>query len=1284
MMTPSKCFRAGKWLLACVLAMWISNSNAGAALVMQTDGMIVAGDYRMSMHKDGTINISDPEGLLYDLFFPMSYPGGDSKETKQVKLKDPKVTVDEKAKTVTFSGVAQPPNGKPFNVQTSMAITPEGRVRVSLKGVLDQPVGQYLGFRGDLHVGREALVGGVIAVGDQKFPIQEAKPSEGKVLKQGPAETVVLNAGNPQKQISFIPVVQGGFSVQDRNVVCYRAPFIAMTFDPKGGELTYDVQLPSAPSTPKSPDTYAGIDFWKNNRLHMPQYNQSRNLIQNPSFEAGFAYWHWASLGRFPKEPKYDEYSEISTEQPQSGKRCLALRGEVGQGPAEIATFAIPVEKDQEYTWSFYARSSKGKGRLNINAQGYFTPPFMVWKTVEVTGPEWKRYTFTFKTTHSVLNVSLGNAGSQEDDWVYVDSVQLEKGTQATEFTTKPVLAWVSSDFRGNLWEPGNDPKAVLHVSGKPGTAGKVAIKESDFFGKETDRGTVDYQLDPAGEASIPLPWAAKLPLGTHVINLDVATPDGFNGKDTGRFTVMRFLKNEHKNKNLFSAHLGNMTGSWKRQAEFFKRVGLGSTILFDPCSHQFHKILEDNGILHFSSILDAGQGFKKQMGWDQHENGFDLSPEQLKQIEELCYQKAKEYPEVKYWKLNNEPDCGPFIDNIPKMNTMVDALIAARKGTLRANPEAVLIGSDPANMYASSGIAFVNTQLEAIGDRKVYDIPAIHPYRERPEAPDRDAETKLFLNMVDRHGYHGDVWFTEGIYHQNYIVPEWSLNTHKACSTDHFRGGALSYDMGWGERMAAAYAARSWLVSLKYGDRVKLDIDWGFSTNSSSDVDFTPGAISFATNTLGSILGNATFKADLSLGYEVRCYIFQDEKQRPVAAIWYHNIESDKGKTLGPMLDVSALVKANPKLNYADFMGNPHLLKENVQLGPFPIFIRGTKGSTGAFIESLGQASLVDDKGALFASITVQSPTQALIQVDNSINKPFSGTAKLLKGKEVVAEEKITIPAKKSWSRVVDEPFVPNALSSTSLTLELTPAGKTEATSFELKQSVMAWPKRKNPITFTGNVQEWQSAFQIPIVNRIEFGPYGLSPEKRAKYKEHPVAWKGPEDLSATMYGTWDEENLYLAFAVKDDVLNPNPKPEMAWNGDSIQLYFDGWADARKHREMGYGPDDQTFAIWPHLPDSVIRREVTPERQLAFLDAGPVKTAHLKVTRNEGVTFYELALPLKDLNPVQLKAGEKFGFAPLINDDDNDYRKRALSLTPAGTQPSDRPDLFPTVILVP
>ena len=66
-------------------------------------------------------------------------------------------------------------------------------------------------------------------------------------------------------------------------------------------------------------------------------------------------------------------------------------------------------------------------------------------------------------------------------------------------------------------------------------------------------------------------------------------------------------------------------------------------------------------------------------------------------------------------------------------------------------------------------------------------------------------------------------------------------------------------------------------------------------------------------------------------------------------------------------------------------------------------------------------------------------------------------------------------------------------------------------------------------------------------------------------------------------------------------------------------------------------------------------------------------------------MTFYEIALPIRELNPIQqLKAGTIFGFTPLVNDDDGDYRKSGLKLYERGDEPMGRPNLYPAVILVP
>ena len=1251
--------------------------HACGAAEFQDDGVIVVDGYRARFTRQGVIRLTEPEGIVHDLFVP--FDG----RPKSIELQ-----VDKASKTATSVVRMAPADGAPYEWHYAMTLTAGGRIRVSLDYQAGESSRKIPSSTGRLHVSRDAVVGGVVTAGEESFTIVAAPPVEERViLRSGsPAVPVVLNAGDPNRRMVFHPMLSGAVVVSDHNTVTYRAPFFELVFQTTEGRLTYEIELPKRAPVRVSSETYAGIDFWQTGRLRMPQYRLSRNLIQNPGFEGGFSYWRWNTLGKVDQDTRYADYYAVTEQDAQEGQRSLALRAERGMNAAEVATFAIPVEVGGEYTLSFYARGEQAKQSLSVSAQGRWAPKtFPVWTKVAIS-PEWKRYTFTFKAPHPVLSIGFGNHSPAQDNWAFVDSVQLEKGPKATEFTTKAVFAWLEGGDRARMWQPGDSPNASLRLTGKPGAAGQARLRQTDFFGKETDRGTVAFKLDAEGAATVPLPWAAELPLGLHVIAIDVTTSDGFTGTDYDRLTVMRFLSNGHEHKNIFCAHLGTRWPEWDRELEFMKRVGIGSAIIPDPGPHSYHAMMEKHGILSFSSIFEnGGQGFKA-VGWDQHTHKFNaINPELLKGIEEEAYKRAKAYPDLKYWKALNEPTTPPYIDNPEGMKNVNAVVRAARKGLLRANPDAIMIGSDPANMYAKSGVAFVNTHLEVLGDEKLFEIAAIHPYRARPESPDLDAETRLFLSMLDRHNFKGDVWFTEGIYHSNYIVPAWDLNVHSGCTTDHWRAGAVSYGLGWGERMAAAYVARSWLVALKFADRIKLYVDWGFRINALLDVNLTPGATVFASNTLGNILGNATFKQDLSLGYEVRCYVFEDEQKRPVAAIWYHNLDSDKGNIDGVDLDVSALARAFPGLRYADLMGVSHALPERLRIGPFPVFVQGEAGSTSAFTDRLAQGHLVDDKGDLFAFVQVRADKTLELTVENTLTRPFKGTAVVRDGSRTVYSGALAISPKGKWTHVITGAAGNAKHGETTVHVEVVSEGKTEPRKFELSAAWMEWPKRRQDISLTGQRDEWAGAFQKDLVNRIEFGPHGVGPELRAKFKQSPPVWTGVNDLFGRLYATWDETHLYVALAVKDDVLHPNKDSFQAWNGDSVQLYFDAWADAVKTRETGYGPDDQSFQIWPGQPSGTVYRDTAPERQLAFLDAGPVQDARLVVTRSpDGVTFYELALPVAELSPIQLQERVLFGFAALINDHDGDYRKRALTLTPTGTEPFKNPHLYPTVILAP
>jgi hypothetical protein len=250
--------------------------------------------------------------------------------------------------------------------------------------------------------------------------------------------------------------------------------------------------------------------------------------------------------------------------------------------------------------------------------------------------------------------------------------------------------------------------------------------------------------------------------------------------------------------------------------------------------------------------------------------------------------------------------------------------------------------------MQPDGGIAMLDKYLTA-GGEDITDIIAIHPYRTRPEAPDLDADMVTLLAMLKRHNYQGEIWFTEGGGHIGMHNPAWGMNVHTSLSdgeSGSWRIGNLTYDIGVGERFAAAYAVRAWLVGLKYGERVKQQVDWVFGSGT-IDYNGTADVRAVSLNALASVLGNADFIRDIELNSDTRCYLFKDSKNRPVAAIW--NLNS-KQKTQ-TVLHFGALGK---KLNIFNMLGTamPADRKQQLIISPFPVYLRGQIG-TEKYMES-------------------------------------------------------------------------------------------------------------------------------------------------------------------------------------------------------------------------------------------------------------------------------------------------------------------------------------------
>jgi hypothetical protein len=1046
----------------------------------------------------------------------------------------------------------------------------------------------------------------------------------------------------------------------------------------------------AAPPPTENTGVYEKIDF-SPNRYRISNYAISRNLVQNPSFEDGFDYWAFDSLGAL-SEMKNGEHFSIDESGAWHGKRSLKIRREKGLMPSPPVTFAMPTEPRAQYTFSFYAKTDKADQPLNIHGVTGIWGEF-VGVGFNIDSKEWKRYSFSFTAPNKCVALCLGLNPAPDDGNIWIDGVQLEKNSSVSEFVSLPTGVSLVTARRENLFQPGEKTDAKLRIwTEKPDTGGTVELIARDFFLKEIKKESKAFRSGSNGLAAIPLEWADSLESGLFIIETRLKLDEGFENRYFHRIAKMNFLSNTHRLKNLFSAGAtDNRMGNWERKFELWKKIGVGSSIHFDPPPHQYAEIMKKNNVFSFSTIFSASRGpvggvygawaISEGPGKGRidlaKEDFLNLSDDDLKQIEETAFRVASEYPEIGHWKFVNEP-VATYIGKPDYFKALIKALDAARKGTLRANPKAVMISPDPCNMSPTSGIRYIEAYLQA-GGGDINEIIAIHPYRERPEQPDLDADTKTFIDMVDKYKPGCDIWFTEGIYHQNHHIPSLMLNVEKGVSTDHYRGGYFSYDLGLGERRNLAYAMRSWLVGLKYSDRVKLYVDWGIANHFYYGIDMLPAGIAFASNTLGNILGDAKFITDIDYGEFIRAYVFEDAQTRPVLAIWTYSLEIDRELGQCPKLRITNLPGS---YEIIDCVGKSVQKNgnEKVTLSGYPVFIRGEKGSSKDFISAMSKTKVdgaVIRQVSVFAGFTADQ--QAKIQVKNLLSREISGQLKILSDGKVVYDEKLVLPPKGSSDVVMTVGKPSETLKNLAYRAEFIADGMETPEFANIDLEYFPCKETGNAITIDGSLEDWKGYTPIKLERQVVWEP------SVKEGVEHPgvPAHGGDKDLGARLRTAWDKDNLYMAFDVSDDKQWNMDDINNAWKGDSIQLYFDSFGDGKWTTLRGYDSNDQTYDVWFKDGKIAVYRRLAPEAQLGFLKPGAVPEIKSAFVKTAGGYIVELAFPLRQIAPIQLREGDSFGFSVIVNDHDGDYRKRGLILNGGGSEPHLNPHLYPQLIMV-
>ena len=149
---------------------------------------------------------------------------------------------------------------------------------------------------------------------------------------------------------------------------------------------------------------------------------------------------------------------------------------------------------------------------------------------------------------------------------------------------------------------------------------------------------------------------------------------------------------------------------------------------------------------------------------------------------------------------------------------------------------------------------------------------------------------------------------------------------------------------------------------------------------------------------------------------------------------------------------------------------------------------------------------------------------------------------------------------------------------------------------------------------------------------------------------------WYGPEDKSAETMLKWDEDNLYIAAEVTDDVYFQNETAANSWRCDNIQ--FAVYIDDGRHIAMGQAGsnfEEISLTLTDGKPEIYRTKSREGKTKLGYV----TDNAELAVNQNGTKTTYEFKISWRELlgEEYAAKPGNEVGFSILFNENDGDGR---------------------------
>jgi predicted esterase len=176
-----------------------------------------------------------------------------------------------------------------------------------------------------------------------------------------------------------------------------------------------------------------------------------------------------------------------------------------------------------------------------------------------------------------------------------------------------------------------------------------------------------------------------------------------------------------------------------------------------------------------------------------------------------------------------------------------------------------------------------------------------------------------------------------------------------------------------------------------------------------------------------------------------------------------------------------------------------------------------------------------------------------------------------------------------------------------------------------------------KNPPKLDGQLDDWPQNIKDT----------GILLNGKNQVNKGNNFWKGPHDLSSSVYIAWNEDHFYLAAEVIDDSFSQSSSDINIWKGDCIQFAFDTLNDTVENK--GYDSNDYEYGI-SFTPKG---NQVWCWKAAKDKKSGLIDQVKLSITKAKGKTIYEMSLPRKQLTPLKFENNSKFKFNIIVSDRD-------------------------------